>query len=59
MIFVPDSVLGVPVYDAFWDALYPNSIVDYNDHYVIGMRSGVAVVEKRFYRPLVRYFVPK
>jgi len=59
MIFVPDSALGVPVYDAFWASLYPNSIVKYNDHYVIGMRSGVAVVDKEFDRSLVRYFVPK
>jgi hypothetical protein len=47
----------------FWGSLYPTSVVKLNDCYIVGIRSGIAVVElsgfplSQFVR--LRYFVPK
>ena len=58
MIFVPDHTLEIVKYDTFWSSLYPSSIVEYKKSYIIGIRSGIAVVTPSYGTSEVRYFVP-
>lgn len=51
--------LDVVAQDTFWAALYPSSVVKYGDRYVIGIRSGVAVVSPGAFREKIRYFTPR
>jgi len=59
-MLVTDNHLEIPFNDTFWAGLYPNSIVKHNNSYIIGIRSGLAVVTNpRSYKREIRYFVPK
>ena len=57
MVFVPDTRLEIAIYPVLWG--YPIALVEYKDHYVIGISDGVAVLNKKSFRPQLRYFVPK
>ncbi len=60
MIFWPDDLLEMLHQNAFWYSLYPTSIVKDGSSYLIGIRSGIAVVTGMpFGRSTVRYFRPK
>jgi hypothetical protein len=59
MVFVADDELEILAYDTFWSGLYPSSIVEFKGNYVIGIRSGLAVIRTKGYSAEVRYFVPK
>lgn len=53
--------LQIIAYDTFWDLLYPTSVVAFGTSLIIGLRSGIAVVEMDKFRLLhtvkIRYFV--
>lgn len=59
MEFYPDKELRILAYNTFWETLYPTSIVEWNNNYYIGIRSGVAVVKPLFHSSTIRYFIPK
>ncbi len=51
------SNLSVPATNLFWASLYPNSAVQENNRFLIGIRSGVAVVELNYNKlRSIRYF---
>lgn len=54
-----DKRLNVIAQDTFWAALYPSSVVKHGDHYVIGIRSGIAVVSPGMFSKRIRYFTPR
>lgn len=54
---IADQELTIIEHDAFWGGLYPTSIVKLENHYIIGIRSGVAVVTRvNHFQSTVRYF---
>lgn len=59
MVFRPDSPLETVVPEAFWSSLYPGSMVKHRDHYIIGIRSGLAAVKSGQGQAEPRYFVAK
>ncbi len=58
MSFQPDDSFKIIKFNTFWSSLYPTSIIRYKDNYILGIRSGVAVVTPNRSRTKVRYFVP-
>lgn len=59
MELTPGAGLTVIEKDAFWASLYPSSVVKHRDHYIIGIRSGVAVVSPGKFGMRIRYFIPR
>ena len=52
--------LNIVAINTFWGGLGPTSVVKYHDDYILGIRSGIAVVEAVSpYDYKIRYFVPK
>jgi len=59
MQIIGDSRLEIYANNTFWGGLYPTSMVKIGCYYIIGIRSGLAVVELTQGKTIPRYFCPR